>query len=43
VRKDGRIVAGEGWQEVVYNRGMEKASKNGKESSCSAHANGMNE
>jgi hypothetical protein len=26
VREDGRIVGGEGWQEKVYNRGMEEAS-----------------
>jgi hypothetical protein len=42
VREDGRIVGGEGWQEKVYNRGMEEA-ENGKESSHSAHVNGMNE
>jgi len=38
VREDGRIVGGEGWQ-----RGMEEAAENGKESSHSAHGNGMNE
>jgi len=43
VREDGRIVGGEGWQEKVHNRGMVKAPENGKESSNSAHANGMNE
>jgi hypothetical protein len=42
VREDGRIV-GDGWQEKVHNRGMEEAPENGKESSHSAHANGMNE
>jgi hypothetical protein len=43
VREDGKIVGGEEWQEKVYNRGMEEAPENGKESSNSAHANGMNE
>ena len=43
VREDGRIVGGEGWQEEVRNRGMEEAPENGKESSHSAHVNGMNE
>jgi hypothetical protein len=43
VREDERIVGGEEWQEKVYNRGMEEAPENGKESSHSAHANGMNE
>ena len=38
VIEDGRIVGGEGWQEQ---RGMEEAPENGKESSHSAHANGM--
>jgi len=43
VREDGRIVGGEGWQEKVHNRrGMEEAPENSKESSHSAHANGMN-
>jgi hypothetical protein len=42
VREAGRIVGGEEWQEKVYNR-MEEALENGKESSHSAHANGMNE
>ena len=42
VREDGRIVGGEGWQEKVYNR-EEEAAENGKESSHSAHANGINE
>jgi hypothetical protein len=40
--EDGRIV-GEGWQEKVYNRGIEEAPKNSKESLHSAQANGMNE
>jgi hypothetical protein len=42
VREGGRIVGGEGWKEKVYNRGMEEAPENGKESSHSAHPNGMN-
>jgi hypothetical protein len=41
--EDGRIVGGEEWQEKVYNREMEEAPENGKESTHSAHANGMNE
>jgi hypothetical protein len=41
VREDGRIVGGEGWQEKVHNRGVEKAPENSKESLNSAHANGM--
>jgi hypothetical protein len=32
------IVGGEGWQEKVENRGMEKAAENGKELSHSARA-----
>jgi hypothetical protein len=43
VREDGRIVSGEGLQEKVRDRGMEEAPENGKKSSNSAHANGMNE
>ena len=43
VREDGRLVGGIGWKERVYNRGMEETPENGKESSHSAHANGMNE
>ena len=44
VREDGRLVGGEGWQEKVYKREeMEESPENGKESSHSAHANGMNE
>jgi hypothetical protein len=42
VSKDGRIVGGEDWQEKVQ-RGMEEAPENSKESSHSAHGNGMNE
>jgi hypothetical protein len=42
VIEDG-IVGGEGWQEKAHNRGMEESPENGKESSHSAHANGMNE
>ena len=41
VREDGRLVGGKGWKERIY--GMEKAPENGKESSHSAHANGMKE
>jgi hypothetical protein len=41
VREDGRTVGGEGWKERIYNRGMEEAPKNSKESLHSAHANGM--
>jgi hypothetical protein len=43
VREDGRVVGGKGWKERVYNRGMEEAPENGKESLHSAHATGMNE
>jgi hypothetical protein len=35
------IVGGEGWQEKVQNREVEEAPENSKESSHSAHANGM--
>jgi hypothetical protein len=42
VREVGRIVGGEGWQEKVHNI-VEEAPENGKESSHSAHANGVNE
>jgi hypothetical protein len=38
---DGRIVGGEGWQEKAYDGGMEEAPENGKESSHSARANGI--
>jgi hypothetical protein len=44
VREDGTIAGGEEWQKKVYNkRGMEETPENGKESSHSAHASGMNE
>ena len=43
VREDRRIVGAEGWQQEVQQRGMEEAPEKGKESSHSAHANGMNE
>jgi hypothetical protein len=43
VREDRRIVGGEEWREKLYNRGMEEAPENGKESLCSAHAIEMNE
>jgi len=44
VREDGRIVGGEWWQEKsTYQSGMEETPANIKESSHSAHANGMNE
>jgi len=44
VREDGRIVGGEEWQEKVHNREeWKKLLKNGKESSHSAHANGIEE
>ena len=44
VREGGRIDGGEGWQEKVHNREeMEEAPEKGKESSHSAHGNGMNE
>ena len=42
VREDGRLVGGKGCKEGVYNREMEDAPENGKESSHSARANGMN-
>jgi hypothetical protein len=41
VREDGRIVGGEEWQEKVYDGGMEETSENDKESSHSAHTNGI--
>jgi hypothetical protein len=40
VREDGRIVGGEGWKEKLYSK--DGGSSNGKESSHSAHANGLN-
>jgi len=43
VREDGQTVGGERWQEKAHKRGMEEAPENGKESSHSAHAKGMNE
>jgi len=42
VREEGRIVGGEWWQEKVHNREMEETPENGKESSHSAHVNGIN-
>jgi hypothetical protein len=41
VREDGRLVGGKGQKERIYNRGMEEAPDNGKQSSHSAHANEM--
>jgi hypothetical protein len=41
VKEDERLVDGEGRQVKVYKTGMEEAPENGKESSHSAHANGM--
>jgi hypothetical protein len=42
--EDGRIVGGEEWLEKLYNRDeWKKLFSNGKESSYSAHASGMNE
>ena len=38
MREDGRLVGGKGWKERVYNREMEEAPENGKESSHSAKA-----
>jgi hypothetical protein len=43
VREGGRLICGKGWMERVCNRGMEEAPEISKESSHSAHANGMNE
>jgi hypothetical protein len=44
VRDDGILVSGKGWKERVYNREeWKKLLENGKESSHSARANGMNE
>ena len=42
VRGDGRLVGGKGWKERVCNRGMEEVPGNCKESSHSAHTNGIN-
>jgi hypothetical protein len=41
VREDGKVVGGEEWRVKLYNRGMEEASANGKQSSHSARANGI--
>jgi hypothetical protein len=42
VREDGIIAGGKEWQEKVYDREeWKEASDNGKESSHSAHANGI--
>jgi hypothetical protein len=44
VREDGRLVGRKWWKEMVYNREeWKKFTENGKESSHSAHANGMSE
>jgi hypothetical protein len=43
VREDGRIVDGGVWQDKVHKRGIEEASKSGKESSHSACVNGIYE
>ena len=44
VREDGRLVGGKGWKERdISQRGMEEVHVNGKESSRSARANGMND
>jgi hypothetical protein len=45
VREDGRIVGGEGGMKkyITERNGMEEAPENGKKSSHSAHAKGMNE
>ena len=43
VREDGRLVGRKWWKERIYNGGVGEAPENGKESSHSAHANGMNE
>jgi hypothetical protein len=42
LREDGKIVRWRRMAEKLYNREMEKAPENGKESSHSAHINGMN-
>jgi hypothetical protein len=41
VREDGRTVCGEEWQEKLWHGGMEEAPENGKESTHSAHASGI--
>jgi hypothetical protein len=43
VREDGCTVGGAVTGKSVYRRGMEEAPDNGKESSHSTHADGMNE
>jgi hypothetical protein len=44
VREDGRIVGGEEWQEKVYNREeWKKRLRTARNSTHSAHGNGMNE
>jgi len=43
VREDERLVGGKGCKERVYKREIEEAPEKSKESSQSAHANGMNE
>jgi hypothetical protein len=43
VREDGRIVGGVEWQEKVCKSGIKEVPENSKESSHSAHGNGMNE
>jgi hypothetical protein len=42
-REDGRIVSGKEQQEIIQQEGKEVAPENGKQSSHSAHATGMNE
>jgi len=41
VREDGRLVGGRRWKERAYEMG--KGPEHGKESSNSAHVNGMND
>jgi len=44
VREDGRLVGGKGWKaRAFYREEFEAAPVNGRESSHSARANGMNE
>jgi hypothetical protein len=44
MRLDGRLVGGKGWKEKgVYQRGMEETPGNGKKSSHSGHASGVND
>jgi hypothetical protein len=42
VMEEGRLGGGKGQTERVYDRGMEEASENHKESLHTEHANGMN-